>query len=151
MDSDRPSRRTASTPLIGYGVDPRIELGAEDLAALRALGTRFVTVYPIGGRPQGSPGEGRTTGADYADIEDHTGALTRWFTKAGVGTGGVLLLRPDRFVFGIAAAGGSGPLIAELFRQLSGSVALPARSAPTTSDSILPVLDSPDRHLEGAR
>ncbi|WP_327096650.1 bifunctional 3-(3-hydroxy-phenyl)propionate/3-hydroxycinnamic acid hydroxylase [Nocardia vinacea] len=126
--------------VVGNGVDPRAVLGADDLARLRARGARFVTVYPLGGRPQGQPGDGRITGDDYADIEDHTGALTRWFAKAGVGTGGVVLLRPDKFVFGTAAAGRSGSLIAELFRQLTGPI--PVRPQ---SDSVQ------DRHLEEAR
>ncbi|MEV6101993.1 bifunctional 3-(3-hydroxy-phenyl)propionate/3-hydroxycinnamic acid hydroxylase [Nocardia sp. NPDC051981] len=107
--------------VIGYGVDPRAGLGADDLAALRALGARFVTVYPIGGRPQGKPGDGRNAGADYVDVEDHTGALTRFFAKAGIGIGGLLLLRPDRYVFGTATAGRGGVLIAELFSQLGVS------------------------------
>ncbi|WP_216897410.1 bifunctional 3-(3-hydroxy-phenyl)propionate/3-hydroxycinnamic acid hydroxylase MhpA [Nocardia alni] len=105
--------------VVGYGVDPRVALTETDVAALRALGTRFVTVYPIGGRPQGVPGDGRAAGADYADVEDHTRALTRWFAKACVRSGGLLLLRPDRYVFGIAADGG-GRLVAELFAQLAG-------------------------------
>ncbi|WP_084460630.1 bifunctional 3-(3-hydroxy-phenyl)propionate/3-hydroxycinnamic acid hydroxylase MhpA [Nocardia kruczakiae] len=128
--------------VLGYGVDPRAALSGEDLAVLRALGARFVTVYPIGGRPQGSPGDGRTSGADFADIEDHTGTLSRWFTKAGVRAGGLMLLRPDRFVFGTATAGSGGPLIAELFRQLMGTAAEPAESGPDTADSALAISDS---------
>ncbi|WP_062992315.1 bifunctional 3-(3-hydroxy-phenyl)propionate/3-hydroxycinnamic acid hydroxylase MhpA [Nocardia anaemiae] len=123
--------------VIGNGVDPRAVLGADDVARLRARGVRFVTVYPLGGRPQGEPGDGRTTGDDYADIEDHTGALTRWFAKARVGTGGLVLLRPDKFVFGTAVAGRGGALIGELFQQLTGPV--PALTLV------------PDRHLEEAR
>ncbi|MEV5837328.1 bifunctional 3-(3-hydroxy-phenyl)propionate/3-hydroxycinnamic acid hydroxylase [Nocardia sp. NPDC052112] len=126
--------------VVGNGVDPRAVLGADDLARLRAWSARFVTVYPLGGRPQGEPGDGRTTGDDYADIEDHTGTLTRWFAKASVGTGGLVLLRPDKFVFGTAAAGRSESLIAALFQQLSGSL-----PAPPQSDSVQ------THHLEEAR
>ncbi|MEV6335696.1 bifunctional 3-(3-hydroxy-phenyl)propionate/3-hydroxycinnamic acid hydroxylase [Nocardia vinacea] len=126
--------------VVGNGVDPRAVLDADDLARLRVLGARFVTVYLLGGRPQGEPGDGRATGDDYADVEDHTGALTCWFARASVGIGGVVLLRPDRFVFGTAAAGRSGSLVAELFRQLTGSL-----PAPPQSDSV------PTRHLEEAR
>ncbi|MFF0457630.1 bifunctional 3-(3-hydroxy-phenyl)propionate/3-hydroxycinnamic acid hydroxylase [Nocardia africana] len=104
--------------VLGYGADPRAALDGDEVAALQALGTRFVTVYPFGGRPQGAPGDGRTTGDDYADVEDHTGALVRWFAKAGVGSGGLVLLRPDRFVFGTAPAGHGGEVVAELTRQL---------------------------------
>ncbi|MGY1875652.1 bifunctional 3-(3-hydroxy-phenyl)propionate/3-hydroxycinnamic acid hydroxylase MhpA [Nocardia gipuzkoensis] len=101
--------------ILGYGVDPRRAFGAGELAILRNLDAAFVTVYPLGGRPQGKPGEGRD------DVEDHTGTLTRWFGKAGLRTGGVVVLRPDRFVFGTAAAGQGAPLIAELVRQLGVS------------------------------
>ncbi|WP_280308107.1 bifunctional 3-(3-hydroxy-phenyl)propionate/3-hydroxycinnamic acid hydroxylase [Nocardia abscessus] len=104
--------------ILGYGVDPRRAFGAGELAILRNLGAAFVTVYPLGGRPQGKPGEGRD---DVIDVEDHTGTLTRWFGKAGLRTGGVVVLRPDRFVFGAAAAGRGAPLIAELMRQLGVS------------------------------
>ncbi|MEU2031062.1 bifunctional 3-(3-hydroxy-phenyl)propionate/3-hydroxycinnamic acid hydroxylase [Nocardia amamiensis] len=133
--------------LLGYGVDPRAALDADDLAALRALGTRYVSVYPLGGRPQGKPGDGRTAGDDFADIEDHTGALSRWFAKAGVGAGGLLLLRPDRFVFGTAGPGHGGALIAELLRQLSGSAVSPTISSTTYSDSV----PQPGHDLEEAR
>ncbi|MEV2223897.1 bifunctional 3-(3-hydroxy-phenyl)propionate/3-hydroxycinnamic acid hydroxylase [Nocardia vinacea] len=126
--------------VVGNGVDPRAVLGADDLTRLRAWGTRFVTVYPLGGRPQGEPGDGRTTGDDYADVEDHTGALTRWFAKASLGSGGLVLLRPDKFVFGTAGAGRGASLIAELSQQLTGSL-----PAPPQSDSV------PTRHLEEAR
>ncbi|MEV6322850.1 bifunctional 3-(3-hydroxy-phenyl)propionate/3-hydroxycinnamic acid hydroxylase [Nocardia sp. NPDC051787] len=111
--------------VLGYGVDPRAAFGADDLATLRAWGARFVTVYPLGGRPQGEPVDRPGACDDYADIEDHTGALAKWFAKAGVGVGGLLLLRPDRYVFGTAAAGGGGLLIAELFRQLTESADRP--------------------------
>ncbi|MBF6219995.1 bifunctional 3-(3-hydroxy-phenyl)propionate/3-hydroxycinnamic acid hydroxylase [Nocardia abscessus] len=104
--------------ILGYGVDPRRAFGAGELAILRNLDAAFVTVYPLGGRPQGKPGEGRD---DVVDVEDHTGTLTRWFGKAGLRTGGVVVLRPDRFVFGTAAAGQGAPLIAELVRQLGVS------------------------------
>ncbi|MET9027915.1 bifunctional 3-(3-hydroxy-phenyl)propionate/3-hydroxycinnamic acid hydroxylase [Nocardia sp. NPDC004168] len=101
--------------VLGYGTDPRRAFGPEQLAFLRGLDAAFVTVYPLGGRPQGKPGDGRD---DVTDIEDHTGTLTRWFGKAGLRPGGVLVLRPDRFVFGAAAAGHGASLVTELARQL---------------------------------
>ncbi|MEV6217603.1 bifunctional 3-(3-hydroxy-phenyl)propionate/3-hydroxycinnamic acid hydroxylase [Nocardia sp. NPDC051833] len=106
--------------VLGAGVDPRTVLADDDQAVLRALGTRFVTVYPVGGRPQGRPGDGRQAGV--ADVEDHTGVLTRWLRRGGAGRGGLVLLRPDRYVFGVAAPGHGGALVARWHRQL----ALPA-------------------------
>ncbi|AHH18490.1 FAD-binding monooxygenase [Nocardia nova SH22a] len=142
--------------VLGNGVDPRSALGEAQVEALRGLGTRFVTVYPIGGRPQGEPGDGRTAGNDCADVEDHTGVLTKWFGKAGVDTGGLVLLRPDRYVFGTATAGGGGALTAELLRQL-GARAVPTsaqRSAPgdsqTKQTGVQQVPVPPVRNLIGA-
>ncbi|MGV9664201.1 bifunctional 3-(3-hydroxy-phenyl)propionate/3-hydroxycinnamic acid hydroxylase MhpA [Nocardia niigatensis] len=103
--------------LLGIGIDPRAGLSGDDLAVLRALGTRFVTVHASGGRPQGRPGD-PATAADIADIEDHTGTLTRWLAKGGARNGCVILLRPDRFVFGVGRNGRAGELIGELRRQL---------------------------------
>ncbi|WP_051028042.1 bifunctional 3-(3-hydroxy-phenyl)propionate/3-hydroxycinnamic acid hydroxylase MhpA [Nocardia higoensis] len=114
--------------MLGYGLDPRRQLSATDLAVLHAIDTRFVTVYPIGGRPQGRPGEGRD---DVVDIEDHSGELVRWFRKAGLRPGGLVLLRPDRFVFGIAPAGESGTLVAELLRQVRLPVPVPRSTRDT--------------------
>ena len=101
--------------VLGYYTDPRKGFSDADLAMFGVLNTRFVTVYPLGGRPQGKPGDGR---ADVIDIEDHTGALTRWFRRARVRPGGVVLLRPDRFVFGTAAAGHNTALVAAVQHQL---------------------------------
>ncbi|MGW4355160.1 bifunctional 3-(3-hydroxy-phenyl)propionate/3-hydroxycinnamic acid hydroxylase MhpA [Nocardia sp. NPDC004582] len=104
--------------LIGYAVDPRAELSAEELAALRAVGTRFVTVFPRGGRPQGDRGAWNSGDDDVADLEDHTGAITRWLAKGGARRGGVTVLRPDRFVFGTVEHGRAGELVAALRTQL---------------------------------
>ncbi|MFE3188409.1 bifunctional 3-(3-hydroxy-phenyl)propionate/3-hydroxycinnamic acid hydroxylase [Nocardia sp. NPDC059240] len=133
--------------VIGYGVDPRTTLSGDDLAALRALGSRFVTVYALGGRPQGVPGDGRSIGDDFADIEDHTGMLTRWFAKAGVRNGGLLLLRPDRYVFGTAAAGRGDQLVAELVSQLALA---PTRGSASRVRKSNPAL-APRRYLSEAR
>ncbi|MEC3918500.1 bifunctional 3-(3-hydroxy-phenyl)propionate/3-hydroxycinnamic acid hydroxylase MhpA [Nocardia sp. CDC160] len=103
--------------LLGYGVDPRDGLSDADMATLHAVGTRFITLYPAGGRPQGRPGI-RATVPDTIDIEDHTGALTAWLAKGGVRQGGVILLRPDRFVFGAVARGRARELVAALRTQL---------------------------------
>ncbi|WP_431969949.1 bifunctional 3-(3-hydroxy-phenyl)propionate/3-hydroxycinnamic acid hydroxylase [Nocardia sp. bgisy134] len=104
--------------VLGHGVDPRAACTADDLVVLDGLDSHFVTVYPLGGRPQGSPGDGRGDNDQVADIEDHTGELSRWFGKAGVRHGDVLVLRPDRFVFGTARRGHTTALVAELVRRL---------------------------------
>ncbi|MFB7719432.1 bifunctional 3-(3-hydroxy-phenyl)propionate/3-hydroxycinnamic acid hydroxylase [Nocardia sp. NPDC056100] len=133
--------------LVGLGVDPRTTLGARDLEALRAVGTRFVTIYPVGGRPQGKPGDGRD---DVTDIEDHTGVLTLWFQRARVRAGAVVLIRPDRFVFGTATPENAPTLIAALTGQLG--LAAQSSPAPTFRTPSAPV--EPDligNHFEETR
>jgi 3-(3-hydroxy-phenyl)propionate hydroxylase len=116
---------------------PRFRRGA--YLGLRARDTRFVTVYPLGGRPRGKPGEGRD---DLTDIEDHTGTLTHWFRRARLRPGGVALLRPARYVFGTAEPSETAALVAALRHQLHlpippvgltqpASVRLPEPAAPS--------------------
>lgn len=101
--------------VLGYGIDPRRALSADDLALLRRLDTCFVTIFPLGGRPQGRPGDGRD---DVVDLEDHTGALTRWFRRARIRPGDLVVLRPDHYVFGTATSGATDALSAALREQL---------------------------------
>ncbi|MEU1426795.1 bifunctional 3-(3-hydroxy-phenyl)propionate/3-hydroxycinnamic acid hydroxylase [Nocardia sp. NPDC005746] len=129
--------------LLGYGVDPRAELSADELAALRAVGTRFVMAFPRGGRPQGHPGEWNREDENVADIEDHTGALMRWLAKGGARHGSVTLLRPDRFVFGTVEQGRAGELVAALRTQLFAVGGGPAEPPVTEPD--VPPEDSPIR------
>ncbi|MFD6394520.1 bifunctional 3-(3-hydroxy-phenyl)propionate/3-hydroxycinnamic acid hydroxylase [Nocardia sp. NPDC060259] len=105
--------------VIGYGNDPREGLSLAQRNALQVLGTRFVTVYPTGGRPQGEPGDARLDATDYLDVEDHTGELAHWFTKAGVSLGGTVLLRPDKYVFGTAAKSEGSELVTALLVRLA--------------------------------
>ncbi|MFE6857648.1 bifunctional 3-(3-hydroxy-phenyl)propionate/3-hydroxycinnamic acid hydroxylase [Nocardia sp. NPDC057668] len=118
----------AGFAVLGYAADPRQAFSAADLETLRALGARFVTVYPLGGRPQGKPGQGRE---DITDIEDHTGVLTRWFRRARLRPGGVVLLRPDRYVFGTAMPGQAATLIGAVNRQLRPEFAVATRAQET--------------------
>ena len=113
--------------VMGYGADPRRALSTDDLDTLRALDTTFVTVYPLGGRPQWKPGDGRD---DVVDVEDHTGTMAGWFGKARVRPGGIVVLRPDRFVFGVAAGNAAAAPVAQLRRQLRLPSLQPRSPAP---------------------
>ncbi|MGW4242045.1 bifunctional 3-(3-hydroxy-phenyl)propionate/3-hydroxycinnamic acid hydroxylase MhpA [Nocardia sp. NPDC004722] len=104
--------------LLGHTVDPRAGLSAEELTTLRALNIRFVTVFPLGGRPRCRTADVRDD--DHIDIEDHTGALTTWLAKGGVREGDLTLLRPDRFVFGSGKPEHAAALVAELRTRLHG-------------------------------
>jgi 3-(3-hydroxy-phenyl)propionate hydroxylase len=89
--------------LIGIGSDPRESLAEADLAAWRRLDTRFVAVYPFGGRPQGNAARVRAEG--LVEIEDVSGELLAWLRSHGHGIGSVVIARPDRFVYGAVDAG----------------------------------------------
>jgi 3-(3-hydroxy-phenyl)propionate hydroxylase len=85
--------------VIGIGVDPRQVMG-KDTAIWERVEASFLTLYGAGRRPQGPVGEKlRTDGV--VDVEDTTGALTGWLRRAGARQGSVLVLRPDKFVFGV--------------------------------------------------
>jgi len=89
--------------VIGYGVDPRVALG-DDLTAWEQVGATYSCVYPAGARPQGQVGDGCRR-AGLLDLEDTTGAFTRWLRRHGVRPGTVVVLRPDKYVFGVSADG----------------------------------------------
>lgn len=87
--------------VIGYEVDPREALGSAKDAWDR-VGASYTTVFGSGTRPMGQPGDGRRR-AGLVDIEDTTGAFTAWLRKAGAKPGDVLVLRPDKYVFGVTS------------------------------------------------
>lgn len=90
-----------SWAVIGLGIDPRDELGAH-MDVWQQLGATFATVFGTGTRPQGSVGDGRRR-AGLVDLEDTTGELSRWLRRHGLRNGQLLVLRPDKFVFGASA------------------------------------------------
>lgn len=107
--------------VIGLGVDPRDVL--HDVRPWETLEARFVTLYSAGARPQGQAGErNRQTGV--LDIEDTSGALLRWLRRRGVRAGEVVVLRPDKYVFG---ASGDDPsaVTTTLVKQLGLSQLVP--------------------------
>jgi len=111
--------------VIGHGVDPREVLGS-DVARWEQVGATFVTAYAAGSRPQGEIGDGRRK-AGLVDLEDTTGELVRWLRRAGVKRGSVVVLRPDKYVFGVAKDDAS-----ELTRALVDQLGLGAPTARTT-------------------
>jgi hypothetical protein len=74
------------------------------LERLAALGARFVTLYPFGGRPQGDAVK-RSSAADaLIEVEDLGGEGIAWFRGAGAKKGHVALVRPDKFVYALTPA-----------------------------------------------
>ena len=106
--------------VIGVGVDPRDVIG-EHLPVWDRVGTTYATLYPFGTRPRGEVGDGRRT-SGVVELEDVSGDLVRWLRRAGARNGSLLVLRPDKFVFG------AGPDAAPLTRELVGRLELDRRA-----------------------
>lgn len=106
-----------SYALIGQGIDPRKGLSDASLSFLNSLGTKYITIYEKGKRPQGIRGVTRDFDPNLSEVEDVYGLLKPWFRKAGYKRSGIVLLRPDKFVFGMAKGSGEA-LINELERRL---------------------------------
>ncbi|MFN3767062.1 MAG: bifunctional 3-(3-hydroxy-phenyl)propionate/3-hydroxycinnamic acid hydroxylase [Ectopseudomonas guguanensis] len=113
--------------LIGYGVDPRQSLSADDLQQLQRLDTRYLILYPLGGRPQGKVAPRAPQGAE--EWEDQSGECIRRFKEAGHAPGSVAVVRPDRFVFAMANPGALQPAIGSLLQQLGLQAANSQREA----------------------
>lgn len=114
--------------LVGIGVDPRTSLADEDLATWQRMAARFVTVYPFGGRPQGDAARVRPAG--LVEIEDVSGELLAWLRSHGHGRGSVVIARPDRFVYGVVAAGRLRAATRRIERELQAApVTHPAAQA----------------------
>ena len=114
--------------VVGIGVDPIQVLGA-DLGPWRRVEATFATLYGPGERPQGHHHDTRGR-AGLLELEDTTGALAGWLRRAGARTGSVLVLRPDKFVFGV-----SGEDPAALTRSLESQLGLaPASTASPDQD-----------------
>ncbi|TGJ98376.1 bifunctional 3-(3-hydroxy-phenyl)propionate/3-hydroxycinnamic acid hydroxylase [Leptospira langatensis] len=106
-----------SYALIGQGIDPRKGLSEKSLSFLNSLGTKYITIYEKGKRPQGIRGVVRDFDPGLNEVEDIYSLLKPWFKEAGYKKNGVVLLRPDKFVFGMAKSN-SNKLVEELERQL---------------------------------
>jgi len=104
--------------LLGYGVDPRAGLAAQDLAGLAALGTRFVALYDYGGRPQGSKGVEACAPAGLAEVEDLSGEAVAWLRDTGAKRGHVALIRPDKFVYALTGPGSVAAAVAHALRAM---------------------------------
>lgn len=109
--------------VIGFEIDPRAALGA-DIEVWERVGAHFATVYRAGARPQGRIGDGHRQ-AGLLDLEDTDGVLTSWLRRSGHRPGTILVLRPDKYVFGARRDA------AELTRELEGRLALSHTDLPT--------------------
>ncbi|PJZ77389.1 bifunctional 3-(3-hydroxy-phenyl)propionate/3-hydroxycinnamic acid hydroxylase [Leptospira neocaledonica] len=106
-----------SFALIGQGIDPREGLSDQSLSFLNSIGTKYITIYEKGRRPQGIRGVGRDFDSDLSEVEDIYSLLKPWFYEAGYKKNALVLLRPDKFVFGMSRSNGD-KLVEELKHQL---------------------------------
>ncbi len=104
--------------VIGFGVDPRIGLDARAIETLNNLGTRYLTVYDLGRRPQGNDDRLRSTLPALIEIEDLSGELDRWLRRSGARVGAVAVIRPDKFVFALVPVVELPGAVTELRHQL---------------------------------
>ena len=106
--------------IIAWGCDPTWGLTAEQIAQWKALGTRFIQVLPDVQLRVPSD-----AGPDVIRVGDCTGRLKEWFA---LGTSSIALVRPDRFVAGLAIPQTVGQACDELARALK-ALPQPAASA----------------------
>lgn len=113
--------------VVGIGVDPRRVLG-DDTETWQRVGATFATLYAAGTRPRGQVGD-RLRPEGVVDLEDADSAVRGWLRRAGATPGSVVVLRPDKFVFGVSDDAG------ELTRALVAGLRLPP---PVSTASGLP-------------
>lgn len=89
--------------LIGFGTDPRATLAPAELSVLAGLDARYLAIYPVGGRPQGTQAASSTP-KGLLELEDIYDALSAWMKRVGAGAGQVAILRPDKFVYALVPA-----------------------------------------------
>ena len=106
--------------IIAWGCDPTWGLTAEQIAQWKALGTRFIQVLPDVQLRVPSD-----AGPDVIRVGDCTGRLKEWFA---LGTSSIALVRPDRFVAGLAIPQTVGQACDDLARALK-ALPQPAASA----------------------
>lgn len=104
--------------LVGLGLDPRASLSEASLSFLEDLETRYATLFPYGGRPQGLRGVARATAPGLVEVEDMNGDMVRWFQKAGFASDAVAILRPDKFAFAVVPVGELETALEQLRIQL---------------------------------
>ncbi|UHH32375.1 bifunctional 3-(3-hydroxy-phenyl)propionate/3-hydroxycinnamic acid hydroxylase [Pseudomonas veronii] len=96
--------------IIAWGCDPTWGLSATQIAHWKALGTRFIQVLPdVQLRVPSDAGQ------DVIRVGDSSGRLKEWFA---LGTSSIALVRPDRFLAGLAIPQTVGQACDDLARAL---------------------------------
>lgn len=96
---------------IAWGCDPTWGLTTAQIAQWKTLGTRFIQVLPD--VQLRAPSD---AGNDVIRVGDSTGRLREWFAR---GSSSIALLRPDRFLAGLATPQTLGKACNELALALN--------------------------------
>lgn len=110
--------------IVGWGTDPLWGLSPTQIDAWRALGTRFIQVLP-----DVQLKAGREVRDGVIRVGDSTGRLKDWF---GRHPASVALLRPDRFLAGLAIPQTLGQVSDALLRALAAIPQAQPKAAPTS-------------------
>lgn len=97
--------------IVAWGCDPTWGLTAAQIAQWTTLGTRFIQVLPD--VQLRAPSD---AGKDVIRVGDSTGRLREWFAR---GSSSIALLRPDRFLAGLATPQTLGKACNELALALN--------------------------------
>ena len=97
--------------IVAWGCDPTWGLTAAQIAQWTTLGTRFIQVLPD--VQLRAPSD---AGNDVIRVGDSTGRLREWFAR---GSSSIALLRPDRFLAGLATPQTLGKACNELALALN--------------------------------
>lgn len=97
--------------IIAWGCDPTWGLTAAQIAQWKTLGTRFIQVLPE--VQLRAPSD---AGNDVIRVGDSSGRLREWFAR---GSSSIALLRPDRFLAGLATPQTLGKACNELALALN--------------------------------
>ena len=97
--------------IIAWGCDPTWGLTAAQIAQWKTLGTRFIQVLPD--VQLRAPSD---AGNDVIRVGDSSGRLREWFAR---GSSSIALLRPDRFLAGLATPQTLGKACNELALALN--------------------------------
>lgn len=116
--------------LVGLGVDPRRGLSASDVETWRRLGARFISMFRLGERPQGTVERANPEGV--LEVEDVHGTLIRWLKSRGHGQRSVVVMRPDRFIYAVVLAEELPAVTRDLASALGVAVAVSAPDGRTS-------------------
>ncbi|MFJ3056217.1 bifunctional 3-(3-hydroxy-phenyl)propionate/3-hydroxycinnamic acid hydroxylase [Herbaspirillum sp. NPDC087042] len=85
--------------IIALNGNPYAQISSESIEFLDRNTTTYVSLYPLGGRPQGQLVNEHV--GDVLELEDINGLMIQWFRRSGFVGKAVAIVRPDRFAFAV--------------------------------------------------